>query len=168
MSVDFSPDSKLRQLLQSPKIPKSTRGILDDISKKKLVYGSFTMGQIGLIDRIFEAVFPTKDEFAGPTFKENVCPKCIGVGVVKVLIDAVGTLCLCDCEQGGKQIWKLPKISVLGDVKSAPLPWEDFKPKADGQSAVRERIAWWKEKVHMAEEFWKSYGDGKLQSTVLP
>ncbi len=98
-------------------------------------------------------------------FKELFCGHCKNVGVLRIRIDdTTGTLCLCNCEQGSKQPWALPSIDTLKDPKTACLKWEDFHPGVHAKHLskegiaqfIPERVAWWRSKIEIAENYWMS------------
>lgn len=98
------------------------------------------------------------------------CLKCLDVGVLKIEIDGLGTLAICDfpdrdgltCGQGAWQPWRLSRASESPTSKPQPLPWQEFKtPAFNGKlGQLKEKMFWWREKVRVAEEFWKSKQGG--------
>ncbi len=92
--------------------------------------------------------------------KDGVCQKCLGAGVLRVHIDDIGTLALCDCDVGGRMPWDLPIVEIW--MKHQALPVDQFKPPFQPKTQtqvnhfIREKISWWKEKIHVAEEFWRN------------
>lgn len=100
-----------------------------------------------------------KHQESGPYIPD--CQKCLDVGVLRVDHEPSLNLALCDCDHGFKQPWKLPRNGADIVRKHAPLPPQEFKPNftVNGQNlqkAIRERVAWWREKVRHAEDCWKS------------
>jgi hypothetical protein len=100
------------------------------------------------------------------------CTLCDDVGVLRIDHEGSGTLVLCDCPEGDKQVWALPRLKTLTASRTQPLKHQDFKPSRlpMGQDtlnlAMKEKIAWWRAKVRHAETYWKSH-EQELQRKEL-
>lgn len=109
-------------------------------------------------------------------FKEINCKSCNNVGVVRVKRpDKIPALALCDCDQGSRLPWNLPRVKALPglldekEVMTQPLPYWDFHPGVHAKtlddegikSFIPERVQWWKEKIKTSEELWKSEDDAR-------
>ncbi len=94
-------------------------------------------------------------------FQLDWCEKCENAGILRVQIEDVGTLAICDCKQGDMQGWNLPRLKTLGSVKHSPLPKNEFHPGVQRQSQekdsfkfVHEKAAFLREKIMIAERLW--------------
>lgn len=83
------------------------------------------------------------------------CSRCKCIGVVELSQGQLKTLAKCNCEWGkvlANEQWLLPTTPVDGWAEEALKPWE-FRPTE--QMKYEQKIYWWRERVRMAEEFWK-------------
>lgn len=156
---NLSYEEKIRFIVQQ--IPRDKdKAIFVDIRQKLRIYGSLTEGQATIVDSTYRRFQNMINHVITKSLEEDQCKACLDVGVLRVDHDGVGTLALCDCKQGDLQPWKLPKASKIGG-RTQPLPWQEFKPDLEAHSgnigrAIREKQSWWREKIGIAEEFWKS------------
>lgn len=58
-------EEKIKIILQSAAVPKDVRKMLEDINSRQLMYGSFTLKQSEMIDRMFQNVNQKKQPAAG-------------------------------------------------------------------------------------------------------
>jgi hypothetical protein len=100
------------------------------------------------------------------------CSTCRDIGVVRMLRDDLSTLGKCSCSQGSLQPWLIPVAQKMHGFSVTFLPWEPFKPDIPDlpepqthdqakrferivMEAITEKQVWWREKVRVAEAFWK-------------
>ena len=84
------------------------------------------------------------------------CAICRDLGLVELLQGALRTIAKCRCEAGknlANSMWSLPTIPVAG-FEHKPFEAWVFKPTMERN--YRETINWHREKIRVAEEFWKT------------
>lgn len=156
-------EEKITYLLTKLTSQKNQK-LLKDVFESGISYGRFTIKQTEMIERMFQNVSQLKTNQQASSqsvHKEpDLCIKCNDVGVVVVLFDGIETLGLCDCHQGDRQPWAL--LRAL-DHEQRPVPVEWFIPKIKSTSQgetvrfIEQNKRWWREKIGVAEEFWKSH-----------
>lgn len=97
-------------------------------------------------------------------FQLDFCGRCKNVGLLRVEVSGIGTLARCCCKQGLSQAWLLPEVRAIAHLitKESSVPEKEFHPgvmpktQEKGFKFTKERLAWFREKIAVAEEFWKS------------
>lgn len=103
----------------------------------------------------------------------SMCFKCNDVGIVRIKVENLGSLAKCSCDIGGQQGWVLPFVTELTGSDSKPVPFDQFKPPFNPKTQeqltrfIMEKVAWWKEKIHQAVEYWANNPPAKLDLKPL-
>lgn len=88
------------------------------------------------------------------------CERCHDVGVLKLRHkkEKFRSMCLCDCDEGKRQTWKLP---VFDETQMAEFEIEDFKKHGKQGETYWDAAKVWSEQIKMAQQFWEGQGVSK-------
>jgi hypothetical protein len=107
-----------------------------------------------------------------PETHKFFCEHCWDTGVTRVKGAEIDSLMLCMCDsrdqgrEGPRNPWKLPRWNerFAGKYKKEKPPLEWFKPaKAPGSVSYESAVSLaegWRERIKIAEQFWKQNGVG--------
>jgi hypothetical protein len=153
-----------KKLIESGKIPKKTIEIIGDMTKKALIYNGLSVAQCEFIEGIYEKVFTVNQPSQVNTVKDPQCRICstnqLGrdeIGIVNVIYQGAKTLVRCSCWYGSRERWRLPFLSDIEVESHSPLDNRLFIP-SNGLKSIDDKVAWWRETVKIAEDFWSHNG----------
>lgn len=105
-----------------------------------------------------------------PEAYKHYCLVCFDLGVVKVKGVGIDSLMLCDCDsrdhgkEGPRNPWQLPRWSksLEHELHREKCPVDWFTPNIDPSKTVLDSLVdrrdGWRERIKIAEQFWKAKG----------
>jgi hypothetical protein len=137
---------RIDQILKSGKIPSKTRSIVEDIKKSSAAFGSLTLSQSNLIQKLHQNLFPVRSSVIEK--KPDPCKSCKDLGLVYVVLeDDVLVIAKCHCVVGDRQSWRVKQV-FEGEYQTRSITFDI------GSMSFEHQVELWREKMKISEEYW--------------